>query len=139
MDLDYRALSNAGLWCIGRLQTDADRATVLDGLAGISHKDFTSEADLGHNIQRLAPRWFIVKNAHAASAGPILLNPRQTMSIMHGPMTRNEIRHARECRAKLQGMEQPKISVAMPPVPVATPESSRTPRALRCANAEVDG
>ncbi|MDF2697098.1 MAG: putative ATP-binding protein, partial [Labilithrix sp.] len=23
MDLDYRALSNAGLWCVGRLQTDA--------------------------------------------------------------------------------------------------------------------
>jgi len=26
-DLDYRALSNAGLWCLGRLQTDAN-ATV---------------------------------------------------------------------------------------------------------------
>ncbi len=26
MDLDYRALSNAGLWFVGRLQTDADRA-----------------------------------------------------------------------------------------------------------------
>src|SRR5450432_2782271 len=33
MDLDYRALSNAGLWCLGRLQTDADRARVLDGLS----------------------------------------------------------------------------------------------------------
>jgi DNA helicase HerA-like ATPase len=33
MDLDYRALSNAGLWWLGRLQTDADRARVLDGLA----------------------------------------------------------------------------------------------------------
>jgi hypothetical protein len=33
MDLDYRALSNAGLWCLGRLQTDADRARVIDGLA----------------------------------------------------------------------------------------------------------
>jgi len=33
MDLDYRTLSNAGVWCLGRLQTDADRARVLDGLA----------------------------------------------------------------------------------------------------------
>ncbi len=33
MDLDYRALSNAGLWCIGRLQTDADRARVIEGLS----------------------------------------------------------------------------------------------------------
>src|SRR6478752_7973231 len=32
MDLDYRALGNAGLWCLGRLQTDADRARALDGL-----------------------------------------------------------------------------------------------------------
>jgi DNA helicase HerA-like ATPase len=34
MDLDYRALSNAGLWFIGRLQSDADRARVIDGLEG---------------------------------------------------------------------------------------------------------
>jgi hypothetical protein len=33
MDLDYHALSNAGLWCVGRLQTDADRTRGLDGLA----------------------------------------------------------------------------------------------------------
>ncbi len=30
MDLDCRALGNAGTWCIGRLQTDADRARVID-------------------------------------------------------------------------------------------------------------
>ena len=34
MDIDYRALSNAGLWCIGRLQTDADRERVVEGLSG---------------------------------------------------------------------------------------------------------
>lgn len=33
MDLDYRALGNAGLWCIGRLQTDADRARVIESLS----------------------------------------------------------------------------------------------------------
>src|SRR5512138_4008790 len=33
MDLDYRALGNAGLWWIGRLQTDADRARVIEGIA----------------------------------------------------------------------------------------------------------
>ena len=31
VDLDYSALSNAGIWCIGRLQTDADRERVVDG------------------------------------------------------------------------------------------------------------
>ena len=34
MDLDYKALSNAGTWIIGRLQTDRDQARVLDGLEG---------------------------------------------------------------------------------------------------------
>lgn len=28
MALDYRALSHAGIWCLGRLQTDADRVRV---------------------------------------------------------------------------------------------------------------
>jgi DNA helicase HerA-like ATPase len=39
MDLDCRVLGNAGLWCLGRLQVDADRARVLDGLA---------RGDMGH-------------------------------------------------------------------------------------------
>jgi hypothetical protein len=33
MDLDYRALSNAGVWALGTLQTDADRERVIEGLA----------------------------------------------------------------------------------------------------------
>ncbi len=44
MDLDYRALSNAGLWCLGRLQTDADRELVLDGLCSESTGDRLSRA-----------------------------------------------------------------------------------------------
>ena len=125
MDLDYRALSNAGLWCIGRLQTDADRARVLDGLAGASQKGEESEADLGHSVQRLAPRWFIIKNAHEASVGPILLHPRQTMSLMRGPMTRNEILVARQWRASVEGVELPANSVPRPNVVVEIPESIR--------------
>ncbi len=130
MDLDYRALSNAGIWCIGRLQTDADRTRVLDGLAGASQNKNQSEADLGRTVQRLAPRWFIVKNAHAASVGPVLLNPRQTMSIMRGPMTRNEILQARQARASLEGVELPPISIARPQAVVEIPESIRKPKAF---------
>ena len=58
MDLDYRALSNAELWFLGRLQTDADRARVLDGLAATrgtkSNGSMTEE--LGSTLQRLAPK-----------------------------------------------------------------------------------
>jgi DNA helicase HerA-like ATPase len=91
MDLDYRALSNAGVWCLGRLQTDADRARLLDGLEGAEP---SSREDLDQTIKRLAPRWFVVRDAHASSP-PVLLNPRETISLMRGPMTRGEIRMAR--------------------------------------------
>lgn len=94
MDLDYRALSNAGLWCLGRLQTDADRARVLDGLAAARGADANDAEALGTTLQRLAPRWFVVRNAHAASP-PILVQPRYAMTFMRGPMTRVEIRRAR--------------------------------------------
>ncbi len=93
MDLDYRALSNAGLWCIGRLQTDADRARIVEGLRSASHGDQPAP-DLNTMIQRLAPRWFVVRNAHARN-GNFLLQPRWAMSYLHGPMTRRELLRAR--------------------------------------------
>ena len=96
MDLDYRALSNAGLWCIGRLQTDADRARIMDGLA-LSSSETGFGFDLDRTLQRLKPRWFVLRDAHA-QGGPVLLQPRWAMSFLRGPMTRVEIRRAREAR-----------------------------------------
>jgi len=32
VDLDYKGLSNAGTWFIGKLQTDQDKVRLLDGL-----------------------------------------------------------------------------------------------------------
>ena len=49
---------------------------------------------MGSPLTRLAPRWFVVRNAHAKSP-PILVQPRHAMSLMRGPMTRLEIRAAR--------------------------------------------
>jgi hypothetical protein len=94
MGLDYRVLSNAGLWCLGRLQTDADRARVIDGLAA---GDRAVAADLARTLPRLAPRWFVVRNAHVR-AGSLLMHPRETLSLMRGPMTRDEIQRARALR-----------------------------------------
>jgi len=91
MDLDYRALGNAGTWCVGRLQTDADRARVVDGLSG-------SEASLARTlaraVQKLAPRWFVMRDVHAGPA-PFLVQPRWAISWLRGPMTRTELRKAR--------------------------------------------
>ena len=92
MDLDYRALGNAGLWCLGRLQTDADRARVVDGLGG---NDGPLTRELGNTLQRLSPRWFLVRDVHSKE-GLKLLQPRYAMSWLRGPLTRMELKRARE-------------------------------------------
>jgi hypothetical protein len=97
MDLDYRALSNANLWCLGRLQTDADRARLLDGLSAARGAEAAVLGELATTLGRLAPRWFVVRNARVSSP-PILMQPRHAMSLMRGPMTRVEIRRARGVR-----------------------------------------
>lgn len=94
MDVDYRALGNAGVWCIGRLQTDADCARVLDGLSSVGPNGH-STAELGKVVKNLAPRWFLMRDVHTR-VGNILLQPRWAMSLLRGPMTRNEIRRALE-------------------------------------------
>ncbi len=36
VDVDYKALSNAGTWFIGKLQTDQDKQRLLDGLESVA-------------------------------------------------------------------------------------------------------
>ena len=91
MDLDYRALGNAGVWCLGRLQTDADRARVVDGLGGATGE---LGRELGTTLKRLAPRCFLLRDVHS-DEGLALLQPRWAMSWLRGPMTRSELRRAR--------------------------------------------
>src|SRR5262245_54481912 len=45
VDLDYKALANCGTWMLGRLQTERDKARLLDGLEG-------ANADAGRGFDR---------------------------------------------------------------------------------------
>jgi hypothetical protein len=95
MDLDYRALSNAGLWCVGRLQTDADRERVLEGLAqSDGGQGGATFEELAAVTKCLAPRWFVMRDVHA-KRGVSLVQPRWAMSYLRGPMTSGEMRRAR--------------------------------------------
>jgi hypothetical protein len=89
MDLDYRALGNAGMWCVGRLQTDADYARVVEGMG-----DPTKS--LAAVVKRLSHRWFVLRDARAGA--PVLFQPRWAMSLLRGPMTRAELERARRER-----------------------------------------
>lgn len=93
MDLDYRALSNAGLWLVGRLQTDGDRKRVIDGLSGESATREEVRA-LHATVKQLRPRWFVVRNAREGE-GCALLRPRDTLCWLRGPMTREDVRRLR--------------------------------------------
>ncbi len=106
----------AGLWFLGRLQTDADRARVLDGLAGAvpgSDGDRTPP-ELTHTLQRLAPRWFVMRDAHSGQ-GTVLLQPRWAMSFLRGPMTRSEIQRALAARAPVAA--SPPVATPFTPAP----------------------
>lgn len=84
MDLDYRALSNAGTWMLGRLQTDADRERVIEGLGEDKKK-----SAVGKLVKKIAPRWFVTREASGALS---ILQPRWAISYLRGPMTSREIR-----------------------------------------------
>jgi hypothetical protein len=55
MDFDYRALSNAGLWFVGRLQTDADRERVVEAMERPDGRELTEV------VRLLAARWFVLR------------------------------------------------------------------------------
>jgi hypothetical protein len=89
MDLDYRALSNAGVWCVGRLSTDADRERVVDALTGgTTGADSALVTDV---LKVLARRWFVLRNVHQEPS-MALLQTRTTLSWLRGPMTRNDLK-----------------------------------------------
>ena len=94
MDVDYRALSNAGLWCIGRLLTDADRERVVDGLASADGGmgDGATKKSVHDVLKQLGRRWFLVRNVHNREQGLALVQPRQTIAWLRGPFTRAELR-----------------------------------------------
>lgn len=87
VDVDYKALSNAGTWFIGKLQTDQDKQRLLDGL--MSASGGTPRAALDELISRLGKRVFVLHNVHAKQ--PVLFQTRWTMNFLAGPLTRAQV------------------------------------------------
>jgi hypothetical protein len=88
VDVDYKALSNAGSWFIGKLQTDQDKQRLLDGLqSAMSGGLDRSEYD--RLISALGKRVFLLHNVHAK--GPQLFGTRWAMNYLAGPLTRTQI------------------------------------------------
>ena len=91
VDLDYKALSNAGTWFIGKLQTDRDKARLLEGLEGVAaeHGTLTDRAYLDNVISSLSSRVFVLHDIHRPA--PVLFQSRWALSFLRGPLTREQV------------------------------------------------
>ena len=102
VDLDYKALSNMGTWFLGRLQTERDKARVLDGLEGAS-----SAAGITFNrskiesiLSGLGSRNFLMNNVHEDE--PVVFQTRWALSYLRGPLTRTQIKGLMEPIKKIR-------------------------------------
>ena len=121
VDLDYKGLSNAGTWFLGRLQTQRDKDRVLEGLEGAS-------TVAGHAFDRkkmdeilsgLGNRVFVMNNVHEDK--PVVFQTRWALSYLRGPLTREQI----------QALMAPRKQASAPAAPA-------TPPAPSCAGFALD-
>lgn len=87
VDVDYKGLSNAGTWFVGKLQTERDKERLLDGLESISGGLNRREFD--KIISTLGKRVFLLHNVHEKA--PVIFQTRWAMNYLAGPLTRTHI------------------------------------------------
>ncbi len=115
VDLDYKGLSNAGTWLIGRLQTERDKQRVLDGLegaAGTAGSRF-DRAEMDRMLSSLGPRIFLMNNVH--DDAPEVIESRWCLSYLRGPLTRQQIKTL---------MDPVRAGAAAAPSPTSAPARS---------------
>ncbi|HZI62341.1 MAG TPA: hypothetical protein VFD62_16620 [Pyrinomonadaceae bacterium] len=119
VDLDYKGLSNAGTWFIGRLQTERDKLRVLEGLEGIvvgTGQNFDRQ-QMDQLLAGLGTRIFLMNNTH--DERPEVFQTRWTMSYLRGPLTRTQIKLLMD-PVKAQTAESSAVA------PISAPTSPRT-------------
>lgn len=111
VDLDYKALSNAGTWMVGRLQTERDKDRLLEGLRSASGAADIDAA--AATISGLAKREFLL---HQAGGGvPQVFSSRWAMSYLRGPLTGPQIATLMAGRT-VTAVEEPVAGPAAGPV-----------------------
>ena len=120
VDVDYKALSNAGTWIIGRLQTEQDKARLIDGLS--SAAGGVDVKALGDTISNLGKRQFVLKRV--GKDVPELMTTRWAMSYLRGPLTRDQIG-----QAMALGTPTPAATPAPTPATPAPTPATQTPPA----------
>ena len=102
-DVDYKALSNAGTWMIGRLQTEQDKARLVVGLT--SAAGTVDPRAVGDTISALGKREFVLKRASKDSV--TTFTTRWAMSYLRGPLTREQVSGLRDAGAPPASSDSP--------------------------------
>ena len=105
VDVDYKALSNAGTWFIGKLQTEQDKARLLDGLESAMTGGL-DRSEYDRLISSLGNRAFLLHNVHEQH--PLTFQTRWAMNYLAGPLTRVQI---------------PRLNQLVGAVPMLSPQS----------------
>ncbi len=131
VDVDYKGMTNAGTWLIGKLQAQGDKDRLLDGLA-LATGAGPSRAELDNSISALKGRQFLLKNVHAP--GVPCVTTRWAMSYLAGPLSlqnlpvlftqglvERETAPAADPSSPAAPAPAPAAGPAAPPVPTAAP------------------
>ena len=117
VDLDYKAISNAGTWMIGRLQTERDKARLLEGMRSAG-----GDADIdaiGDTIGGLGKRKFLLHTTRGGA--PRTFGTRWAMSYLPGPLTRDQIGTLMAGRTVEAAPAVPAGTAAIAAAPAAAP------------------
>lgn len=114
VDLDYKALSNIGTWFVGRLQTERDRARVLEGLQGADGAGFDA-AELQEVLAGFGKRVFLLRNVHETE--PVIFQTRWALSYLRGPLTREQMKQLMATMKAAKKVEMEASDVPSSPAP----------------------
>ncbi len=127
VDVDYKAISNAGTWMVGRLQTDRDKQRLLDGMSAAAGT--VDVGAIGDTISGLAKREFVLRRA--GKDQPEVFTTRWAMSYLRGPMTRDQIQ---QLTGDAPAVAAPPVAAPMPapsgaamPAPTGAPMAAAAP------------
>jgi len=142
MDFDYKVMSNAGTWMIGRLQTERDKARILEGMQSASGG--VDLADLDKTISGLDKRQFLLHMSRGKP--PVVFTTRWAMSYLAGPLTKDQLSklpgaEAVSSRGNVPQPAPPAVDEPLPPPSAieAAPSATTSPEAVAVAPAVAPG
>ncbi len=120
VDVDYKAISNAGTWLIGRLTTERDKARLLEGMSTAAGG--VDVAAIGDSISGLGKRQFLIRKAGRNDVSTF--GTKWARSYLRGPMTRDQIAQVMTGPATAAQPATPAPVASAGESPAAVPEPS---------------